>query len=87
MLLATTITTKGQVTIPGYIRRRLGVSIGDKVLFDDVLEHQKKVTIKIIPTHVVNTLYGSLKTSVHETDHRKARAGAVSVMAKRYNTP
>lgn len=58
----TTITTKGQVTIPEPARRALEAQPGDKVIFDSVDSKTKKGTYKVISSKsVVDELYGSLK--------------------------
>lgn len=80
----TTITTKGQVTIPHSIRRALGTKIGDKVSFTRVLPETKEAMIKIIPAHVVEELSGSLSSRVKENDHKKARAKAGKLLVNKY---
>ncbi len=80
----TTITTKGQVTIPEPVRRALGASVGDKVVFADVAHDTKEVMIKIIPSRSIEELYGSLKTSVGYVPHEKARKIAARYLGKRY---
>lgn len=84
MQLMTTITTKGQVTIPEAVRRALGASIGDKVSFTDVSADTKEVTMKIVSFRSLEELYGSLKTSVGYVPHDKARTIAAKYLAKRY---
>lgn len=83
-LQLTTITTKGQVTIPEAIRRALDASVGDKVAFVRVAREQKEATIRVIPTSVVDQLAGSLKTSVPYTPQTKVRAILARERAKRY---
>lgn len=82
--LMTTITTKGQVTIPESIRRALDVSVGDKVVFVRVAKEQKEATIRVIPMSVVSDLAGSLKTSVPHTPQAKVRGLLARERAKRY---
>lgn len=84
MQLMTTITTKGQVTIPEPVRRALGASVGDKVAFVRVANKSREATIRVIPTNVVDKLAGSLKTSVGYIPHEKARAIAARALGKRY---
>lgn len=56
----TTITTKGQVTIPEEVRLLLNAQPGDKAIFTPV-PAKKKVVLEVIPTkNVVNKLYGAL---------------------------
>lgn len=80
----TTITTKGQVTIPEAVRQALQIKIGDKVAFTKVLPTSKEVVIKIISTTAVNELSGSLSTKVKETDSKKARSSAGKLLIKKY---
>ncbi|OGG29907.1 hypothetical protein A2973_00230 [Candidatus Gottesmanbacteria bacterium RIFCSPLOWO2_01_FULL_49_10] len=82
--LMTTITTKGQVTIPEAVRRALGASIGDKVAFIRVEKASKEATIRIISTSVVDQLAGSLKTSVPYMPQVKVRKILARERAKRY---
>lgn len=83
--LMTTITTKGQVTIPEAVRRALGAAVGDKVAFTDVIHNKKEVTMKIISSQSVEELYGSLKTSVAYVPHEKARKITARYLGKRYS--
>lgn len=80
----TTITTKGQVTIPEHIRRQLQIKIGDKVSFAKVIPVYKEVMIKIIPKNIVTELSGSLTTKVKVSDHKKARLAVKKLLAKKY---
>ena len=65
-MLASKITTKGQVTIPQKLRRLLGVRPGDKIAFE--ASEDGKVTIRKIDCRV--SLAGSLKNQIarHATD-------------------
>lgn len=80
----TTITTKGQVTIPESVRRALDVSVGDKVAFVRVERASKEATIRIISTSVVDKLAGSLKNAVPYTPQAKVRKILARERAKRY---
>ncbi len=82
--LMTTITTKGQVTIPEAVRRALDASVGDKVAFFHVEKDRKEATIRVIPTSVVDQLAGSLKNAVPFTPQAEVRKILVRVRAKRY---
>lgn len=82
--LMTTITTKGQVTIPEAVRRALGASVGDKVAFFHVEKDLKEATIRVISTSVVDQLAGSLKTSVSYMPQGKVRKILARERAKRY---
>ena len=57
MQFTTTVTQKGQATIPAPIRKKLGLKTGQKVAF---LERGEKVVIEAVPYFL--DLMGSLKT-------------------------
>lgn len=77
-MIATTITQKGQVTIPVHIRRKLSVKAGQKVIFE---ERGRDVIVKAVPDFL--SLMGSLKTN-KKYDKRKARKAIGEYLAKRY---
>lgn len=58
----TTITQKGQVTIPVEVRRLLRLRTGDQVKF--IVNSQKEVKIKLARRSSIMHLYGSLKPRV-----------------------
>lgn len=81
----TTITTKGQVTIPEPIRQMLGIQIGDKVSFGQIFPSRRQAVIEIIPVNVVDGLFGSLSSKIKEPNYKKAREKAGKLLAKKYN--
>jgi len=66
----TTITTKGQITIPKEIRQALALQTGDQVIF--VLEGDKAI---MYPSHQrsLMQLRGSLTAKRAYTDHQTIR--------------
>lgn len=58
MQFSTTVTQKGQATIPAPIRKKLGIKPNSKVVFE--LNEKNEAVIKPIPDFL--TLRGSLKT-------------------------
>ncbi|OGV95567.1 hypothetical protein A2W24_06745 [Microgenomates group bacterium RBG_16_45_19] len=56
----TTISTKGQVTIPDSIRQELNIKAGDKAFFSLHNPHTQEIRLKIIKHHSLNELAGSL---------------------------
>lgn len=80
----TTVTTKGQVTIPEAVRQVLQVKIGDKVAFTKISPTYNEAVIKIIPTHIVEELSGSLSTKVKVKSFKKARKEAGKMLTKKY---
>lgn len=80
----TTITTKGQVTIPEHVRSALGAKVGDKVSFSSILPSSRQVIIKIIPSNIVEELSGSLSTTIKENNYKKARKEAGKLLIQKY---
>jgi AbrB family looped-hinge helix DNA binding protein len=56
-MITTTVTQKGQATIPAYIRKKLGIRVGEKVVFE---ERGREVVLRPLPD--LSSLRGSLKT-------------------------
>lgn len=65
----TTITQKGQVTIPAEIRSRLGLKPHDKVRFE---LQGETLTLRPVPSKVLRW-YGSVTPKEKPEDHRKLR--------------
>lgn len=82
--LMTTITTKGQVTIPDAVRRELNAMVGDKVAFH-VEKDRKEARIRIISKSVVDQLAGSLKNAIPYTPQAQVRTILAKERAKRYS--
>lgn len=59
---STTITQKGQVTIPAKVRRLLHLKTGDQVRF--IVTRKKEVKIKPTKRFSIMSLFGSLKPRV-----------------------
>jgi len=81
----TTVTTKGQVTIPESVRRLLGVKVGDKVYFDKVFIDKKQVLIKLVPKNSVERLFGSLGSKEKYIDLKTIREKSGKILARKYN--
>ena len=58
----TTITQKGQVTIPAQVRKVLGLKRGDQVRF--IVTKKKEVKVKTAKRFSIMSLYGSLKPKI-----------------------
>lgn len=79
MLIDTsTVTEKGQVTIPLLIRKKLFLTPGDRVSF--LLEEEK---VKLMKTPNFFSLRGSLKTT-KKYNKKKAREAIGKMLAKKY---
>lgn len=61
MQTITSVTSKGQVTIPLHIRQQLGIRAGSKVEFVWVNDHLE-LRIKSTPSEIPNSAFGMLKS-------------------------
>jgi antitoxin PrlF len=78
-MLESTITRKGQVTIPKAIRDRLGVKEGEKVLF---VMRGEEVVLKVVKGTILD-LRGSVQTPAHPEDFEKIRQSVKQALAKK----
>ncbi len=78
-MLESTVTRKGQVTIPKEIRDRLGVREGEKVIF--VLRGDE-VVLKVIRGTILD-LKGSVKPRAHPEDFEAIRSSVKRAVSKR----
>lgn len=60
-MLDTSVTSKGQVTIPKHIRQQLGIRKGSKISFEVVNDHIE-LKVKSTPVDVSSIGFGMLKT-------------------------
>ena len=65
--MQTTITAKGQITIPVEIRKRLGLVPGQKLEFDESAGFVK--AIKAVSRKRMESVRGCLKDNFHESVH------------------
>lgn len=85
MVGTSTVTSKGQVTIPEAVRRYLDIRAGSRVYFE--VEPEKMVArIRRAPKSVVEELAGSLHSSVPYMDISIARQKAGEELKKIYGT-
>jgi len=78
-MLESTVTRKGQVTIPKEIRDRLGVREGEKVIF--VLRGDE-VVLKVIRGTILD-LRGSVRTHAQPEDFEAIRKSVKQAVSKR----
>lgn len=78
MQYSTSLTQKGQATIPIAIRKKLGVKTGQSIIFE---ERDNAVVIKAAPN--LDSLMGSLKTKIKH-DKKKAYKAVGEMLAKRH---
>lgn len=81
-IYSSTLTSKGQATIPLPIRQKLGIKSGEKVLFE---KKGKAIVIKPAEKEedIINNLYGSLKTNI-KWNKKKAHEAIGKMLAKEY---
>ena len=77
-----TVTQKGQATIPIFVRRKLGIKPKGKVVFE---QRGGEFIIKPVEdiNKLVDSLYGSLKTNI-KWNKKKAYAAVGKMLAERY---
>lgn len=78
MQYITSVTSKGQATIPAPVRKKLGIKPGQKIFFKD-----QGNQIVIEPAVDVDSLYGSLKTN-KKWDKQKAHEAVGKMLTERY---
>lgn len=76
-MIVTTVTQKGQATIPVFIRKKLGIKPGEKVVFE---ERGEEVILRILPD--LSSLRGSLKTN-KKYDEDKVVESVGKMLARR----
>jgi AbrB family looped-hinge helix DNA binding protein len=81
--METTITSKGQITIPARIRRKLGLEPGMKLQFDESVSFLKAV--KPVNAEAMRSVVGCLKGSRGDTSARviEEMRGPVELPPKR----
>ncbi|OGK09950.1 hypothetical protein A2767_01050 [Candidatus Roizmanbacteria bacterium RIFCSPHIGHO2_01_FULL_35_10] len=80
-----TVTTKGQATIPEEIRQFLDIQVGDRVVFKEPDREKKQVVVELISKkNIVEDLYGSLKSAVPYADMKTVRKKLELSLGKKY---
>jgi len=74
----TTLTRKGQVTLPAEIRRRLGLKEGDKVAF---IEGEHSIEV-VRPESVVARTAGALKNNIPMLSPEAERAAVEQAISE-----
>ena len=76
---ASTVTRKGQVTIPKTIRDRLGIKEGEKVFF---VVRGGEVVLKVLRGNILD-LKGSVKPSARPEDFESVRRSVKQAVSKK----
>lgn len=77
-MYTSTVTQKGQATIPAPIRAKLGIKPGQRIIFDDMGDK-----VSIVPEIDISALRGSIKTNI-KWDKKKAYEAVGRMLAERY---
>lgn len=81
----TTVTTKGQSTIPEEVRTALGIQAGDKTIYRNADPVKRQYVVEVVSTrNVVERLAGSLKSDVPYMNMNKARDIAGRALGEKY---
>lgn len=77
-----TVTQKGQATIPIFVRRKLGIKPNGKVMFE---QRGEEFVIKPVEdiNNLIDSLYGSLKTNI-KWNKKKAYEAVGKMLAERH---
>lgn len=78
-MMESTLTRKGQVTIPKEIRDRLGMKEGEKVIF---VIRGEEVILKVVKGTILD-LRGSVRRSTSPEDLEKIRQSVKQAVAKK----
>lgn len=81
MSYVTTLTTKGQVTIPNYFRQQLQLQVGHKIMFQKNPDRNSELILK--PVADFASLRGALKTSKKYNRAGARRAFLKDVLANK----
>jgi antitoxin PrlF len=81
MTTRTKVTSKGQVTLPAALRRRLGIVAGDDLLFD---ETPGGVTLRVVHRRKLGDFLGAVPVETAIADHDAERAVAAEKLAERH---
>jgi len=85
MFGTSTLTSKGQATIPEPLRSYLGLMAGDKIYFDIDTKSKAIRLKKASPTSIVDELAGSLKTNMPYEDINIVRQKAGKIYGKKFD--
>jgi antitoxin PrlF len=78
------VTSKGQVTIPSKIRRLLGISAGDRLLFES---EGQEVRIRVVPRRQASDFLGAFKTGGRFPGTEAVRERTAKSLAGRRKSP
>jgi len=75
------VTSKGQVTLPVVLRRRLGIEAGDDLVFE---ETPSGIAVQVVHRHRLGDFLGALPVDGAAVEHGAERAAAARRLAERH---
>ncbi len=75
------VTSKGQVTLPVALRRRLAIEAGDDLVFDETPDG---VAMRVVHRRKLGDFLGAVPIEGEAADHAAERAAAAKKMAERH---
>jgi len=78
--MTSTVTSKGQITIPAEVRSALGVDAGDRVEFVQIAPGRYEFIAATLPVTALKGMFGKARkaVSIEEMNAAIARRGAAS---------
>lgn len=77
----TRVTSKGQVTLPVALRRRLAIEAGDDLVFDETPDG---VALRVVHRRKLGDFLGAVPVEGTATDHAAERAAAAEKLSERH---
>jgi len=77
----TRVTSKGQVTLPVALRRRLAIEAGDDLVFEETADG---AAMRVVHRRVLGDFLGALPIEGAAADHAAERAAAARKLAERH---
>ena len=77
----TRVTSKGQVTLPVSLRRRLDIKAGDDLVFEETADG---VAMRVVHRRKLGDFLGAVPIEGAAADHAAERTAAATKMAERH---
>lgn len=81
MQVRTRVTSKGQVTLPVALRRRLAIEAGDDLVFEETADG---AAVRVVHRRRLGDFLGAVPIAGAPADHAAERAAAAAKLAERH---
>jgi AbrB family looped-hinge helix DNA binding protein len=81
MQARTRVTSKGQVTLPVALRRRLAIEVGDDLVFEETADG---AAMRVVHRRRLGDFLGAVRIDGAAADHATERAAAAKKLAERH---